>query len=173
MSTKKRTKKYSSRVKDPNRPTGQGNALGYVTFSMKTEEKALNDKFENWMRNLTIAVSMFEANEAIPTAFEHLTYACLRMRWLDANIGLPFEGPEVLKDGIAAINAVHRRLITWEKLEMTKSECAKAKALVDYMKKYYGQFLVIDIDKATKWANIQLKSCTKAVLNKTPEYIKE
>lgn len=173
MATKKRTKKYSSRLKDPNRTKGQHDALGYVLFSLTPEENVSNDKLAKWMGNLTTSVTMFEADEAIPTAFEHLTYACLRMTWLNNNIGLPFEGDEVLREAITAVNATHRRLINWQKLEMTKTECAKVKALVEYMKKYYGQFLVIDIDKATKWANVQLKNCAKAVTDKNPEYIKE
>lgn len=173
MQPKKRTKKYSSRLKDPTRPKGQHDALGYVLVGLRTEETANKSKVEKWMRNLTVSVTMFAKGEAIPTAFEHLTYACLRMIWLNKNIGLPFEGQRVLQEATSAVNATHRRLIKWEKLEMTADECAKVNALVKYMKNYYGQFLVVDIDQATKYANAQLKICAKAVIEKTQDYIKE
>ena len=173
MQPKKRTKKYSSRLKDPTRPKGQHDALGYVLVGLRTEETANKSTFDKWMLNLTVSATMFAKGEAIPTAFEHLTYACLRMVWLNKNIGLPFEGAHVLQEAISAVNATHRRLVKWEKLEMTASECAKTKALVDYMKNYYGQFLVSDIDQATKYANAQIKVCAKAVIEKTQDYIKE
>ena len=173
MQSKKRTKKYSSRLKDPTRPKGKHDALGYVLVGLRTEETANKSKFDRWMRNLTVSVTMFAKGEAIPTAFEHLTYACLRMIWLNKNIGLPFEGGPVLQEATSAVNATHRRLIKWEKLEMTADECAKVNALVKYMKNYYGQFLVVDIDQATKYANAQLKICAKAVIEKTQDYIKE
>lgn len=173
MQPKKRTKKYSSRLKDPTRPKGKHDALGYVLVGLRTEETANKSKFDSWMRNLTVSVTMFAKGEAIPTAFEHLTYACLRMSWLDKNIGLPFEGGHVLQEATSAVNATYKRLISWSKLEMTKSECAKVKALVDYMKNYYGQFQVVDIDHATKYANVQIKVCAKAIIEKTQAYIKE
>ena len=173
MQSKKRTKKYSSRLKDPTRPKGKHDALGYVLVGLRTEETANKSTFDKWMRNLTVSVTMFAKGEAIPTAFEHITYACLRMIWLNKNIGLPFEGPRVLQEATSAVNATYRRLISWSKLEMTADECAKVNALVKYMKNYYGQFLVVDIDQATKYANVQIKVCAKAVIEKTQGYIKE
>lgn len=168
---KPRTKKYSNRVKDPSRVKKGINPLGYVLFSITPEEVANSDKFEKAMLNKYAALSLFAKGEATPSAMEHLTYAALRTKWLNDNIGLPFDGENLLKETIRVLNQVHRRLIKWAKLEMTEVERDSIEKFLKWMLLYFGQFPVIDIDKATFWANTEIKKCAQNVIDKNQTYI--